>query len=1002
MLRYEDIFEKDLWDKLKAQLEEVIAIVKNLKSELLDVGKALAAQGIKASTQDLQEAIRVYNELIEVLKAYNSTAKIQISLGEVHESLEKRISRAVRERVAQTTEEYKLLTKLQVANREYASDLRKAIKEENALREATELLEKAKRREFEGYADLSETLEKLRVAYKSLVVTGKGNTELAQELSRAIRSLDAEIKRVDASVGQFQRNVGDYFNQFSSAIQTNIITLAGLGDSFQNVQAVAAQTLTSIINRLIVATSVAEGLRASLTLLKGALAGLGIAAIVDLLVLMTESLKGQSLEVRKGLQELEKERDVFERIKSLQSAIRASEEEVNALVRARYFSVQAIENAIASINRKMDFQRQIVGEIAQAEYERLGILIENARLRLEEERGTDKELDAAKELFELEKQRSEIGEKLRNQLDELNKKQEAAVEVLRQRQKEILELQRRITEFISASSNELTESLRSALDLPQELKKQYEEALLVVGKAVREAFDAKVLTLQMARINGIFENLKSRVEEIGRSGGISLLQDEFSGLVDRVSAAQKALAQLREEILVAEKELKAQNKLTRDIADGFQLIREQITNTEKALARLEAQGAMDIALKNLQGNLSEIVSLYRQLAQTTKDTVIAGDALTKAAEREVELRKRTLEAQIEVLNKQKMLIAERVKEGIISEETGKELIAALEERIRLTERLRDLQGEIIGNQLKESLRTLYESESKKIEESINRRYDLLKKRIEATYVFAGDRERELRKLEKERMIELIAAYDELANKRRLTDDEAIRRQTLVFELQALNNQALEKLYNSLRDATEKVAEMAKTLSLGQLELINQQRQDLIGSLERDLDFLKNLAIAGNKQAFENYAKVLEEERKLREEFFKTQKELARRQAVLELIKAFSSIAAVNPVGASGHVLGFVSQIASALASIGLKEGTEYVDRRHGVFLNTARDAILTRLDIGERVIPRELNEKLGGISNEELVNRVNSNVSYDYDSLYGTLIKIVNRPGQKIIRRRYG
>jgi hypothetical protein len=61
-----------------------------------------------------------------------------------------------------------------------------------------------------AYDQLSARLNKLRKEYKDLAVAGKDNSKTADDLRKEIIALDTQLKGVDASVGQFQRNVGNY------------------------------------------------------------------------------------------------------------------------------------------------------------------------------------------------------------------------------------------------------------------------------------------------------------------------------------------------------------------------------------------------------------------------------------------------------------------------------------------------------------------------------------------------------------------------------------------------------------------------------------------------------------------------------------------------------------------------------------------------------------------------------------------------------------------------
>jgi TP901 family phage tail tape measure protein len=66
-----------------------------------------------------------------------------------------------------------------------------------------------------AYAALSKELNDTRKQFKDLAAAEMGSSEEAQVLLRRITQLDTKLKDIDGSVGQFQRNVGNY----SSALQ---------------------------------------------------------------------------------------------------------------------------------------------------------------------------------------------------------------------------------------------------------------------------------------------------------------------------------------------------------------------------------------------------------------------------------------------------------------------------------------------------------------------------------------------------------------------------------------------------------------------------------------------------------------------------------------------------------------------------------------------------------------------------------------------------------------
>lgn len=78
------------------------------------------------------------------------------------------------------------------------------------------------------YAQQSKTLNELRKQYKDLALAEGESSKQAKALLKEITTLDAKLKKVDASVGQFQRNVGNY-SQAIRGIGRNVAGVLGVG-----------------------------------------------------------------------------------------------------------------------------------------------------------------------------------------------------------------------------------------------------------------------------------------------------------------------------------------------------------------------------------------------------------------------------------------------------------------------------------------------------------------------------------------------------------------------------------------------------------------------------------------------------------------------------------------------------------------------------------------------------------------------------------------------------
>ena len=121
--------------------------------------------------------------------------------------------------ISQTKSELKNLV---VGTEEYAAKSKELAKLQDELKainkQQTELQKSLSdtNKNLGAYDQLSARLNKLRKEYKNLAVTEQAATKEAQDLLEEIQRLDKQLKDVDGSVGQFQRNVGNYPDTFGN------------------------------------------------------------------------------------------------------------------------------------------------------------------------------------------------------------------------------------------------------------------------------------------------------------------------------------------------------------------------------------------------------------------------------------------------------------------------------------------------------------------------------------------------------------------------------------------------------------------------------------------------------------------------------------------------------------------------------------------------------------------------------------------------------------------
>lgn len=132
--------------------------------------------------------------------------------------------------IKQTEKELKNLATGTQAYADKAEELAKLRAEQKAIKKQQDDLNKSfleQSNAIGAYDKLSNKLNRLRKEYKDLAVSEKASTKEAQDLLEEIQKLDRQLKDVDASAGQFQRNVGNYPKTFAKITRSLLTTVPG-------------------------------------------------------------------------------------------------------------------------------------------------------------------------------------------------------------------------------------------------------------------------------------------------------------------------------------------------------------------------------------------------------------------------------------------------------------------------------------------------------------------------------------------------------------------------------------------------------------------------------------------------------------------------------------------------------------------------------------------------------------------------------------------------------
>ena len=204
-----DLFEQeDLFKGVRDSATKTLAVFNELQSEL----KA-TAQGLKGELAANTQASTAQ------LKQFGAATEQANKLMQQSIQIEKLKAQADQQKIKAEQEIVKL-QKMQ------AQELARVAKEQ-------EKAAKLASSEASAYSKLSAELNKARKAYKDLAVVNQENTAEGKELLATVTQLDAQLKKVDATVGQHQRNVGNY----EGATKSLKLQLRELTQQLQNMDA---------------------------------------------------------------------------------------------------------------------------------------------------------------------------------------------------------------------------------------------------------------------------------------------------------------------------------------------------------------------------------------------------------------------------------------------------------------------------------------------------------------------------------------------------------------------------------------------------------------------------------------------------------------------------------------------------------------------------------------------------------------------------------------------
>ena len=936
-----DLFEQeDLFKGVRDSATKTLAVFNELQAEL----KA-TAQGLKGELAANTQASTAQ------LKQFGAATEQANKLMQQSIQIEKLKAQADQQKIKAEQEIVKL-QKMQ------AQELARVAKEQ-------EKAAKLASSEASAYSKLSAELNKARKAYKDLAVTNQENTTESKELLATITQLDAQLKKVDATVGQHQRNVGNYegatkslklqLRELTQALQNmdasdprfqEMAQKAGeLKDQIQDTQAVVKATAGSAMENF--AGSVAkagqigvaafQGVQSSMMLLGvenenilagmaklQALAGLGDAlkTLGGLGDMLTEIRAGFTAAIAKTFQ--------FTAAQNAQNtAVAAGSTGFTSMGKSAKAALSGIRGGIAATGIGLlvvalgtvvaywdDIKEAVSG--VSAEQKRYN---QNLTKDLETQEHKYAMLEAQEETLRLQGKSEEYitNEKIK-QLDGQIQIQEAKLKTA----KSDLAIQvAREKDY----QNYLAWYIRVTL-----------EAMTFVTRAIALPFDIVIEQL----------NLVSETLGQGRIIQKNINQYISEGLE---AASQWAATMVFDPNQVAsegEKAIQAQELVVTKLKG-------QRDGLKNSLKKSNAQSGKD-TLKNSNDTAQSEIDIQRKLEDE------------KMAIRE-ESRKKDLDA-LALEYKRKL---EDDKQELKDDKDKATKIAALEKQYQ--ESIRAGIKEV--NDKWDAIDA--EAEAKLIAEMIaedQKIYDAQKKLRDAETALMEDGLKKDKKLIEDAYQDELWALQNMLDEKKITQEEYDKLTALAYknrnkQIKAAEDKAADKdkednkkkneeIWKNNQEFAQKTTDFLKKQSDERIALIDKE----IAAAEKQADFYRELAANGNINAQQSLA---EQERIIAESNRRKEREQKRQQRMElanTIYQTYASHAAKDPKTALMNTIKDASLLQAFISSLPMfYDGTEDTGRGGGVDGKGGFHAVLHP---HERVIPKSLNDQIGNLSNEQL------------------------------------
>lgn len=622
-------------------------------------------------------------------------------------------------------------------------------------------LNTVKNKQLEGsLKEQTAVLNILKNSYASLTEEQK-KSAAGQDLLKQIEELDKTVKKTDASMGNFQRNVGNYPKVFDIS-STSIGKMQQMLKSLAGDASTSGQMMSNVFNNL-----------------KGAVINFGKAFITPPVAIIAVILSSIVVVIKKVVDAFKKNDDALTR---LQTSMAAFQPILTAIKKLFDLLAIAISYAVEGIVKLIEAMVKLNPVFLTAK-----AIFPDFINGLEQSKIAAQNLVKAEDELEEKQRQFTVNQAARNAvIARLNKEARDTQNLTAQQRENLLkradELERKNLADAKAIAAEnlriLTERAKQEVDTSDETKNKIAQARAELFRAEQEYYEGttRLQQRQLAAQKEIADAEKKRIEEAKKQR-----EEAAKAAKDKQNTLKELTRKLEDEILAAMQEgaekRKEQEKLNtqREIEDLQERLKTDKTLTSESRKKIneliiQLQNNLQIKLKQIDEDTSK-EKLQKDI-QTEQDRISKLLEITvKGSENEYNLRVQ----QIELLRKKEL-----------SDTT-------------LTEEQKKLINDYYNNQVLEAKKTLLAKKQAIVKKELENEFNLKKLNI--------DNEAQLANLELE---QAISEYNNLINL-----DETTKR--ALYESDADYAAAVIASRRKIINAEKKVQEVAQQTVQNQLK-----------------------------------------------------------------------------------------------------------------------------------------------------------------------------------------